>query len=781
MKKNWLLILTIVFTGICPGLTRVSIADENYSLSEFLFDDSRLATIDVTIDPDSLAWILAEENLKSDHYFRATMRYHVGELDTTVENIGFRLRGNTSRDSKKKSFKISFGEFVDGGRFFGLKKFNLNGEHNDPSIIRSKLAWDLFEQMNVPGSRAVHVKLYINGEYRGLYIHVEEYDKTFVKSRFDDGDGNLFKCLWPADLKYLGTDPNAYKFVSGERRAYELQTNETEDDYSDIARFITILNKASDNDFADTLYSMFDVWNFLKYLAVDMTIGNWDDYWYNKNNYFLYDNLGSGKFEFMAYDCDNTFGISWDDINWSTRNMYYWGVNSSDRPLTYRIFKNQQFKDLYSFFVKKFVTDYFNETTFFQRIDTLKARISSAAYADTYRTMDYGYTVQDFDNSYTTALRDHVKYGLKPYVIDRRLSIFSQIQTVNVTPFVLREPTVSLTTDRQTIIFVDLFDEQQPAEVNLSYKNGEQFVSLPMTLDTLLKDGTLTYFRYRILLPNRLTGDELRYFFSARDNQSKTGLFPFAVPVRTLRFLYPPETLKVFINEFLASNSRMNTDEYGEFDDWIEIFNGDSALNLSGWTLTDDPANPAKWTFPNTILSEGGYLLIWADDQPEQGALHAPFKLDKSGGFIGLFQKIDTTYEIADSFNYDAQETDFSFGRFPDGGQIRQIMLPTPNSGNISEAIGSEIRLASYFSLLPAFPNPFNSQTQIRFFLPEEDAVEVTVIDLFGREVLKIPSNRRPSGWNSQELSFDEMPSGVYFIRVKTGFGNRLTKCVLLK
>ena len=108
-------------------------------------------------------------------------------------------------------------------------------------------------------------------------------------------------------------------------------------------------------------------------------------------------------------------------------------------------------------------------------------------------------------------------------------------------------------------------------------------------------------------------------------------------------------------------------------------------------------------------------------------------------------------------------------------------MLPTPNSGNISEAVGGETRLLSNFSLLPVFPNPFNFKTQIRFFLPEEDAVEVTAIDLFGREVLKVPSKHLQGGWNLQELSFDGMSSGVYFIRVKTGFGNWLTKCVLMK
>ena len=157
-----LILIRTVIWGLM-GLAALR-ADENYRQSEFLFDSQYIATISITIDPDSLAWILAAGNELSDHYFRAAMRFQRGELDTLVADIGFRLRGNTSRFSRKKSFKISFSEYVPDRRFFGLKKFNLNGEHNDPSLIRSKLCWDLYRQMNVPASRAVHVQLFINGE-----------------------------------------------------------------------------------------------------------------------------------------------------------------------------------------------------------------------------------------------------------------------------------------------------------------------------------------------------------------------------------------------------------------------------------------------------------------------------------------------------------------------------------------------------------------------------------------------------------------------------------------
>ena len=76
-----------------------------------------------------------------------------------------------------------------------------------------------------------HVKLYINEEYRGLYINVEHVDEEFLKKRFKHDHGNLWKCTYPSDLADLGDDPESYKLTpywNGEQRIYELKTNESQ-------------------------------------------------------------------------------------------------------------------------------------------------------------------------------------------------------------------------------------------------------------------------------------------------------------------------------------------------------------------------------------------------------------------------------------------------------------------------------------------------------------------------------------------------------------------------
>ncbi|MBK6621043.1 MAG: CotH kinase family protein [Saprospirales bacterium] len=207
-----------------------------------VFKDDVIPRIDILIPPDSLDIMLESGNEQSNYHWHGTFLFDNGTMKDTVENIGFRLRGNTSRYADKKSFKVSFNTYETGRQWEGLEKLNLNGEHNDPTVARSKICWDLLRSMKVPASRSNHVDLYINGDFYGLYINVEHVDDEFVQLRFGNDEGNLYKCTYPADLVYKGANPNLYKETFNGRRAYELTTNEDVDDYSDLAHFIDVLN-----------------------------------------------------------------------------------------------------------------------------------------------------------------------------------------------------------------------------------------------------------------------------------------------------------------------------------------------------------------------------------------------------------------------------------------------------------------------------------------------------------------------------------------------------------
>jgi spore coat protein CotH len=177
------------------------------------------------------------------------------------------------------------------GEWQGLKKLNLNGEHNDPSVMRARLVWESFRDAGVPVSRSAHAQLHINGTYFGVYSTAEQLDGNWLDERFPYGHGNLWKCTYPADLVFLDTDPEAYKLTPpwSDQRIYELKTNEAQDDYSALAHFIDILNNTSDDEFPCELESVFDVEAYLKVLAGEILVGHWDNYVGNKNNFYLYE------------------------------------------------------------------------------------------------------------------------------------------------------------------------------------------------------------------------------------------------------------------------------------------------------------------------------------------------------------------------------------------------------------------------------------------------------------------------------------------------------------
>jgi len=140
------------------------------------------------------------------------------------------------------------------------------------------------------------------------------------------------------------------------------------------------------------------------------------------------------------------------------------------------------------------------------------------------------------------------------------------------------------------------------------------------------------------------------------------------------------------INEFLASNDSCCTDESGEYDDYIEIHNfGTAAADIGGYIITDEIGNyDDYYQIPtgndSTIIEPGGFLLLWADKDSEQGVLHVEIKLSIAGEQIGLFMQDSIT--VIDTLTFAEQFDDISYGRYPDGSDSWHFMHPSPDTTN---------------------------------------------------------------------------------------------------
>lgn len=152
------------------------------------------------------------------------------------------------------------------------------------------------------------------------------------------------------------------------------------------------------------------------------------------------------------------------------------------------------------------------------------------------------------------------------------------------------------------------------------------------------------------------------------------------------------------INEFMASNDFGPVDENGEHGDWIEIYNdGDNDVDLAGMYISDDADTLTVWQIPaskssETTVEAGGYLVLWADKDPDAGALHVNIKLSGSGEDIVLTDSDGTT--VLDGLSYDAQTTDVSYGRTTDGGDawgyygFGYDTMPSPGASNGTAGAG---------------------------------------------------------------------------------------------
>jgi spore coat protein H len=386
------------------------------------FLQNEVASVYVTMS-DVDAQTMVTDSLYTDFPFVTSVIYSSSAIQDTITNVGIHVRGNTSRDAAKKSFELSFNSYVPGRKYRGLEKMKLNGEHNDVSILRSKASFDLLTQCGLPSARTSFIKLYINNEYKGLYIHVEHFDEEYIQKRFpNDHTGNLFKCFYGSDLTYHGTNPTYYQ------NTYKLKTNEAVNDYSGLIQFINVLNNSAAANFVCDIQEVFDVDSYLRTLAVEILIGQWDGYAYNKNNYFLYERPSDGKFIFMEYDLDNTFGIDWYNINWSTRNIYSWA--NANRPLYSKLLAVPYFKDRFNYHMKDILTNYFIPSTLSSSLQAKQNLIASAALLDEYKGYDYGFTDQDFLNAIDQAWGFHVTQSINEYIQDRYSSANSQVLAV---------------------------------------------------------------------------------------------------------------------------------------------------------------------------------------------------------------------------------------------------------------------------------------------------------------------------------------------------------------
>jgi spore coat protein CotH len=336
----------------------------------------------------------------------------------SLPSCGIQFKGNSSFNnaSNKKSFKVDMNEYVSGQDYDGIKKFNLNNGFKDPSMLREKLALDFMNAHNITAPRCNFARVYLNGTYWGLYTIVEDINSKFLKQHYPDNDGNLFKGDPTGDLRWYGATESSYY------SHYELQTNETQNDWSDLVHMADMINNTSTSVFYDSLETVLDTWSFLNYMAATNMFANLDSYIGSGHNYYIYDDSTYFRFRWIAWDVNESFGNFMMSFNTSTiQTMNYDFVSSStSRPLATKMLADPTYRSMYlTCFCN--LMPYFNNTAMDGTIDSLANVIRSSVYSDNLKT----YTNQQFEDNLTMAVNGTP--GLKSFISARAASLTSQL------------------------------------------------------------------------------------------------------------------------------------------------------------------------------------------------------------------------------------------------------------------------------------------------------------------------------------------------------------------
>lgn len=230
-------------------------------------------------------------------------------------HVGIRLKGDSSlamswqMGSYKLPFRFNFDKFEDqypeikNQRFFGFDKLALSSGFMDSSLSREKLTCDIFRAAGVPVGRAAFYRLFVDygqgRKYFGLYTLQEIPAKPMLKTIFQDDDGNLYK-----------PEGTGAAFEVWKEEAFDKETNEDEADFSDVHELFDILHSDRSDPaiFKTRLERIFDVDGFLRYLAVNQVITNWDSYGRTPHNYFIYHDPGDDLIHWIPFDFNLSLG-----------------------------------------------------------------------------------------------------------------------------------------------------------------------------------------------------------------------------------------------------------------------------------------------------------------------------------------------------------------------------------------------------------------------------------------------------------------------------------------
>lgn len=539
----------------------------------------------------------------------------------------------------------------------------------DPTLQREQFSYWLADQLDLPFNYRRYVVVFANGRRRNSVMEdTQRPNGDMLRQWFpNDTGGDLHKIqihyesndsandlVWEstgsASLELFLNSEGA-KRTSAYRWNWAPQNDGVSANHFDnLFRLVDAVNILDQNQYVQTVSSLVDIEQWMRTFALEHIVGNWDSYGYgNGQNMYTYKPPG-GKWQMMMWDLDigNGSGESSGTPLFKLTNPFFPTVNG-DTEIVGRMYQTPAFVRAFWRALEEAVNG--------PMIDTRVDGILDAKLA-VLRSM-LGTTAVSSPSS------------ISSYIRQRRDYILRQLDRVS-TDFAVTTPEgAQFSTDQTSVIL----SGTAPVGVHSIRINGVTSRPTWTEVNRWELDHPLSGPHNELLIEGYgLDGNPL-------EQASATLTVEFTGDQNQL----PP---KLVINEWMALNQSTIADPVdGDFDDWLELYNAESVeLNLTGFALTDDLKQPAKWVFPpETKIASGGYLLVWADGETEQNesseSLHAGFQINGDGELMALF---DPEGSLLDLVRFSKQTADISMGRIlgDSSGEPMVLSIPTPGKAN---------------------------------------------------------------------------------------------------
>lgn len=675
------------------------------------------------------------------------------------DSVGVRYKGysSCSIDQIKNPFNIKLNYLIEGQKHEGFDKIKLSNVIQDPSFLREVLSYEIVRKY-MPASESNFANVYVNDTLIGLYSNVEAVNNEFLEKHFKGSD-NVFVKGNPKTVDLYGENSNLSQSPGMDSLDYtSLYSMESIFGWRVLYDFIDTLN----NEISE-IEKVLNVDQTLWMHALNYTLINFDSYIGYAQNYYLYQD-DAGRMNPILWDLNMSIG----SFRLTDASTFYDGFTPEQakridplshfkeysvflRPLMRNLFENSRYRKMYLAHIRTIVEENFFSQDYLMRAQLLHNLIDSSVQNDTNKFYSY----DNFQDNLYQTVSDLVEYPGIVDLIEGRASYLSSY------PGFQGEPEIAV---------VEIFSEESTAndtilikahvtdatEVFIAYRNSEDLLFSKERMNDAGLDGDAivgdSIFSFQFFFE----GQSLDYYIYA-ENDSAGVFSPERAAYEYHNFSKQINSTGIVINELMAYNSNVIEDQYGEYDDWIELYNtSENTLFLGGLFLSDESSNLSKWPLPNDQLTKDSYLIIWADNEEHQGPNHASFKLSSEGETIFLS---DADHVIIDSISFPIQFENISYARSPNGTGTFSFFSPTFNlSNNQATPIPSENNF--YVSMQP---NPCYDELEIKIESQTNSLIKIT--DIFGTILFQ---KSVPAGITATDLSLSKWISGFYLVTIKS-------------